>query len=234
MPHFSQNAQIPQPEILTKLTTLWGREFIDLQFQVLEKMVVFFNTVPGNGNEALDAWNVFYDKEVKPLLNAPQVGLVRYYQERSSHLMDKYNSWNKASLEFFSMVSGPLEKSICALQGEKAKGDRAKHCNGGSKELYQLWIERLESLYQDLLRSPDFLECLSDTLDALEGFVMARTEYVQGLGKALQLPTLKDLDEAYRELYLLKKEVRAMKKERVGKNGRKPNRSSAGSTSRKR
>lgn len=232
MQHSSRNVQDPQPDALSLLMGGWGRELIDLHFQVLRKAVAFSGTLPGSGKGPLDAWGAFYEKEIQPFLKAPQVGLARYYQERSAHLVDKFNSWNKASIEFLRVVSGPLEKSIRSLQGGKGNGDGAGLST--SKELYQRWIEQLDSLYQDLLRSPDFIQCLSDTLDALEGFVTARTEYVQGLGKALQLPTLRDLDEAYRELYLLKKEVRALREERAEKSGRRSNRPAARPASRKR
>jgi hypothetical protein len=207
-----QNIQKPPPDILPKLTGIWGKEIIDSQFQLLEKMATFFAAHPGDGKEALNAWNTFYEKEVKPLLNLPQVGLARYYQERSNQLLDKFNSWNKASLEFLYMISGPLDESFCMLQREMEGGDQAKRFSEGMKGIYQVWVKQLESLYQNLFRSSEFIKCLSDTLDSLEDFVRARMEYMQDLGKALQLPTMRDLDEAYRELYLLKKEVHSIKK----------------------
>lgn len=203
-----QSLPNPPPDMMPKLTSIWGKEVIDSQFHLLGKMVTFFTANPGDGKEAFKAWNSFYEKEVKPLLNLPQVGLARYYQERSNQLLDKFNSWNKASVEFLYMISGPLDESLCMLQREMERGDQANRFTEGLKGFYQFWIKQLEALYQNLFRSPEFIKCLSDTLDALEDFVRARMEYVQDLGKALQIPTIKDLDEAYRELYLLKKEVR--------------------------
>lgn len=206
-----QNVQSPPPDIFPDLAGAWGREIIDYQFRLLGKMASFFNADPKNGNEAFRAWNAFYDKEIKPLLNLPQVGLARYYQERSNQLVDKFASWNKASIEFLHMVSSPFEESLGMLQREMEMGDQANRFTEGLKALYQIWIKQLDASYQSLFRSPDFIKCLSDTLDALEDFVKARMEYVHDLGKAMQLPTMKDLDEAYRELYLLKKEVKAIK-----------------------
>lgn len=206
-----QKVQNPPPDILPKLAGVWGREIIDSQVQFLGKMASFFHADPGDGNEPFKSWNAFYEKEIKPLLNVPQVGLARYYQERSNQLIDKFNSWNKASAEFLHVISRPLDESLRIVQREMEKGDQANRFSEGLKGFYQVWIKQLDSLYQNLFRSPEFIKCLSDTLDALEGFVTARTGYLQDLGKALQLPTMKDLDEAYRELYLLKKEVKAMK-----------------------
>ena len=216
-----QKVQNPPPDILPKLAGIWGKGIIDSQVQLLGKMASFFHAHPGDGNEPFRFWNAFYEKEVKPLLNVPQVGFGRYYQERSNRLIDKFNSWNKASAEFLHMIFRPLDESIRILQREMEKSDQANRFSKGLKEFYQVWIKHLDSLYQNLFRSPDFIQCLSDTLDALEGFVTARTGYLQDLGKALQLPTMKDLDEAYRELYLLKKEVKKMKSERAAKKGKR-------------
>jgi hypothetical protein len=50
------------------------------------------------------------------------------------------------------------------------------------------------------------------TLGAFENFVAAKNEILQDFLQALPVPTDKDMDELYQEIYLLKKRLREHEK----------------------
>jgi polyhydroxyalkanoate synthesis regulator phasin len=63
-----------------------------------------------------------------------------------------------------------------------------------------------------LYKSPEYLSVMGKTLTALEEFLMARETITQDVLKGLAVPTQKDLDELYREIYILKKKIRKIEK----------------------
>ncbi|HZE20809.1 MAG TPA: hypothetical protein VE082_02055, partial [Desulfobaccales bacterium] len=61
-------------------------------------------------------------------------------------------------------------------------------------------------------QSPEFTRTLSHTLEALEDFNTAKEELLAEAMAALALPSRRDLDGLYREIYLLKKSMKLMAK----------------------
>ena len=59
-----------------------------------------------------------------------------------------------------------------------------------------------------LFKSSQFIQTLAETMKATENFMEARQAVLQDLLKSLPVPTHKDMEDLYRELYLLKKKVK--------------------------
>ena len=49
-------------------------------------------------------------------------------------------------------------------------------------------------------------------MDALTAFIAARQEVLEDTLKSMPVPTTKDMDELYKEIYLLKKRIRELEK----------------------
>ena len=82
-----------------------------------------------------------------------------------------------------------------------------------SKTYYNLWIKVLEGHYMELYKTEEFSDTLADTLTALNDFSEARQTVVNDVLKMNSIPTNKELDDLYKEIYLLKKRVRACEKQ---------------------
>ncbi|MDD2673225.1 MAG: poly(R)-hydroxyalkanoic acid synthase subunit PhaE, partial [Syntrophales bacterium] len=159
------------------------------------------------------AWFEMYQKELNQFLNIPQLGLTRFYQERVNRTMEKFNKFQSELSEFIHIFYTPLERAFQALQEEmpkiEKKGDNMAE---ESKALYQAWIGNLEKNYSGLLRSPDYLQSLEKTLKALQDYRKTRQQFMIDIIQDLPIPTNKEMDELYREVYLLKKRVRELEK----------------------
>ena len=81
-----------------------------------------------------------------------------------------------------------------------------------SKDYYRMWIKVLEGHYMTLFKSPGYTHTLGKTLDAMSAFMVARKEILEDALQALPVPTQKEMDELYREIYLLKKRVKELEK----------------------
>jgi hypothetical protein len=78
------------------------------------------------------------------------------------------------------------------------------------KEYYKGWLKILEGHYMTLFQSAEYTRTLSHTLNALEDFALAKEELLAEAMAALGLPTRRDLDALYQEIYLLKKNAKVM------------------------
>ena len=153
-----------------------------------------------------------YEKEFSKYLKVPQVGLGRFHQERSLHATDKYNTFQLVLLEFLHMLYLPVERSLKSLQEKMAEMAEAGPLDEKSKTYYNLWIKLLEGEYMELFQQPKFADLMGKTLGALNESTQARQAVIDDVLKQMNIPTNQDLDELSKEIYLLKKRVRALEK----------------------
>jgi hypothetical protein len=153
-----------------------------------------------------------YEKEFSRFLKMPQLGLTRFYQERAMTAADKHNIFQGALSEFLQMLYIPMEKAFTSLQDKMAEMAEEGPLDEKSKTYYNLWIQLLEGHYMELFKQSEFIEGLSDTLEALEDYSAARQAVVDDFLKMNAIPTQNEMDELYKEIYHLKKRMRGYEK----------------------
>ncbi len=165
--------------------------------------------------EFLRQWTEAYEDEFSQYFKIPQIGLGRFYQERAMHAADKLNVFQSALSEFLHVLYLPMEKSIKSLQekmAEMAQSDEP--LDEKSKTYYNLWIKLLEGHYMELFKQQEFIQTLEKTLGALEEYSSAKQAVVNDVLKMYSIPSHNDLDELYKEIYLLKKRMREYEKKK--------------------
>ncbi len=167
-------------------------------------------TFGGLQTNTFQEWTAFYEKEIQPFLKMPQVGLTRLYQERANDAVDKFAQYQTAIAEFLSVLNAPVEKSLRVMEeklGELAKEGKLPE---NFKDYYNMWIKALEEHTMTLFHSPEYVECLGRTLNAVQDYKAAREKVLMDLLQILPIPTNRDMDALYKEFYVLKKKVNAM------------------------
>lgn len=212
------------PDMMLKLLQpFWGYS-IKLQKQWAEMTGATATGEPENMAEILKQMTkTFYEaqaEDFRKILNIPQLGINRYYQERFNKAVEKASDFQSALTEFLQLLMIPVEKAYYNVQEEIAKMEKeGKAAVKDSKALYQLWIQKLEDHYMRLLRSDDYMNTLTETLNKLHDFRAARAEFFMDLLQNLPIPTNRDMDELYRDLHILKKRVKELER-KVKENGR--------------
>ncbi len=163
--------------------------------------------------EAVKSWTGFHEQMIQPFLKVPQVGLTRVYQEKINRFADKFNTYQSAVSEFQQLLSGPIESSFVTMREEldrlKEKGESADDF----KVYYGMWIKILEGHYMSLFRSDEYNQALSRLLNETAAFRITGHEVISEFIEFLPVPTNKEMDEVYKELYTLKKQTKeAIKK----------------------
>lgn len=158
------------------------------------------------------SWKEFYAKEMQPFLKMPQLGLARSYQERMNEAIDSFNLSQTATLEFIHMLSLPIEKSVRVMEEKIEEHFREGKLSENFKDYYDQWIKVLEGHYMTLFKSAEYLQSLSKVLDASANHKAARHRFFMDLLQTLPIPTNKDMDALYKEIYQLKKTVKQLER----------------------
>ncbi len=205
------------PEIFLKMARSGLERSFQLQQQWMESAGRIGRKTEAYTFENLDqdifnAWTDIYEEEFRKFLNVPQLGLTRAYQERMGHLLDRFNLFQGAMAHFLRVLHLPVEKSIKVMQDEIETLTEEKRLPDNSQEYYRMWIKILEGHYMTLFKSSQYTQVLNKTLGAMEDFMMARRDVLEDLIQTLPVPTQKDMDALYKEIYLLKKKIRRLEK----------------------
>ena len=212
------------PDMMLKVLQPFWVYSIKLQKQWAEMAGATATGEPENMAELVKQMTkTFYESQAedfRKILNVPQLGLNRYYQERVNKAIEKASDYQSALTEFLQLLMIPVEKSYYGVQEEIAKMEKeGKAAIKDSRALYQLWIQKLEDHYMALLRSDDYMNTLTETLNKLHDFRAARAEFFMDLLQNLPIPTNRDMDELYKDLHILKKRVKELER-KVKRNGK--------------
>jgi hypothetical protein len=197
-------------EIILKMAQAGWRGYFFLHQQWLE--ILDLESLPGepSGFENLDQeifkiCTEFYEKDFQELLNLPQ--MTRLSQGGLQRAMDKFARFQNAMAEFIYLLFLPLKKSLRDMRGVLEDEGRPLE---DFRDYYRKWLRVLEGHYMTLFKSPECSRTMSHALNALADFSLAKQALMSEALAALSIPSQRDLDELYRELYLLKKQVKSL------------------------
>ena len=205
------------PEILVKVAQTGLTGFLELQQKWFERLGRIGKTTEAYTFEDLDenafrAWSEIYEKEFKQFFNIPQLGLTRFYQEKFNRALDKFNVFQAAVGEFFRLLYLPVTKSYGVMQEKIQEIAEAGELPEDSKQYYQMWIRILEGHYMTLFQSPEYINTLRNVLDTLSEFSAVKDDLLEDVLSTMPLSTQKDMDDLYKEIYLLKKRIKSLEK----------------------
>jgi polyhydroxyalkanoate synthase subunit PhaE len=200
------------PEITLRMTRTGWDGYFYLQQRWLEKVGRIGEQSLAYQFENLDqntfkVWTEMYRENFHQLLRVPQLGLTRFYQEKAGRAADEFNLYQGALAEFLYVLFVPIEKSLQVLLAELEKTGKEEQLSGEFKTYYNMWIKILEGHYMTLFKSPEYAQVLSRFITALSNFKLARQDVFEDMLSSLPIPTNKEMDELYKDLYLLKKKV---------------------------
>jgi hypothetical protein len=207
-----QGIKAPSEVILKMAQTGW-RGYFYLHQQWLEGLDLESSPPEPCGFESLDQ-EIFkicteaYEKDFRELLNLPQ--MTRLSQEGLNRAMDKFGQFQATMAEFIYLLFLPLKKSLREMRGVLAEGGQPLE---DFKDYYRKWLRVLEGHYMTLFQSPGCTRTMCQALNALGDFNLVKQEIMTEALAALPIPTCRDLDELYREIYLLKKQLKSLSKQ---------------------
>jgi polyhydroxyalkanoate synthase subunit PhaE len=208
-----QDIQAPSKIILKMAQAGWGGYFY-LHQQWLEGWQGGGSPAGEDAYETLDqdifkTCNEIFEQDFHRLLTLPHLSPTGLPQEGSIRATVAFNQFQAAMAEFIYLLYLPVKKSLRAMRGG---GGAARQENPPEdfKDYYREWLKIMEGHYMTLFQSGEYARTLTHTLHALEDFTTAKQELLSEAMAALGLPTRREMDDLYREIYLLKKSMKVL------------------------
>ena len=162
--------------------------------------------------EMFTSWKELYEQEIRQFLKIPQFGLLRGYQGRFMEGLDEFNIFQSSMAEFIHLFSLPIEKSFNVLQQQLEELEKNGKFPSDPHEIYRLWVKILEGHFMTLFKSQEYGESLARALKDMGFFISAKDNLLNDVLQSLPIPTNKEMDELYKDFYLLKKKVKELDK----------------------
>ncbi len=161
-------------------------------------------------HSAFQSFRDLYASEWQKYLHVPKIGLSREQHQQMADLVDKSNIFYTYIAELFYLFALPFEKSNHSIQQKvNAMLEQGKVENDPAK-LYSEWIKILEGNFMQLMKSPEYTNLLNALIRSLTEYKAVKNDVNNIFLKELQVPTNKEMDEVYKELYLTRKKVKEL------------------------
>jgi polyhydroxyalkanoate synthesis regulator phasin len=205
------------PEILLTLVQTAMGSMVELQQNMVQRLhrmgastqAYQFTDLDENINRI---WTEIYEKEFRQFFRIPQLGLLRTYQEKVNQVADKYNLFQSTLSEFLNLLGLPFSRTARVIQEKLNAMAEAEALPDDPKAYYQMWVKVLEGHYMTLFQTPEYVDTLTRTINALADFSAARDAALEDMLNLLPVAKKTDLDEMARELYELKKRLKKIEK----------------------
>jgi class III poly(R)-hydroxyalkanoic acid synthase PhaE subunit len=156
------------------------------------------------------------ESELFPFLSGlaqmPRAGLTREKNAKLLRLMDATVDVRRTNLKFQTAMAQGMAKAVEAtidrLAELKAKGEKITSVRG----LMKLWFTSADGTLMHVFNSPEFLAIQNEMTTANNEFRIRQRALLEDVYQALDIPTRSEIDDAYKIIQDLKREVRALKK----------------------
>jgi len=153
-------------------------------------------------------WLQAYDQTWGRVLGMPPLGLTREtiekFQRANEATIEHYTAMTDYSSVLYKVGMEAMQKVATKLGEMYRKGQAPKTFKG----FYTLWWTTNEETIQELFKTPEFSRLLGRVTDTATQVRKCYDDVMEEYLKALPVPTRSEMNDLYKTLYMLKKEVR--------------------------
>ena len=182
----------------------------------------FGQAAMGDGSAPIELMNLYwdaYERTFGRLLESPSLG---YSRELNERLLKGFNAWlefRRASHEYQGVLAGTWAKAFEKLSHKLVSVAQAGEKIESLRQLLFLWIDVIEEAFLGVFRSEEYIQVQGRLVDTAMAYRIHEREIVEGFLKVSHVPSRSEVDEAYRRIYELGKEVKELKKALQGVTG---------------
>jgi class III poly(R)-hydroxyalkanoic acid synthase PhaE subunit len=169
----------------------------------------------GKGSALMALPNLYWDafeKTFGRLLESPSLGLTRELNQDMLKGFDAWLDYRRATFEYEATLGETwihaFEEFMRQLVALAEKGDTIPSV----KKLLFLWVEVVDRVFTDVFRSDEYIRIQGCLVNTATAYRLREREIVDAFLKTSHLASRSELDEAYRRIYELRKDVKELKK----------------------
>ncbi len=175
----------------------------------------FFSGLDGlatNPTASFDAMQNVFDQALGKWLQTPTLGLTRELQEEVNQSLASYRDYKQAEWAYSSFIAETWTKAIQAMSQAVAEEQRTGQPKG-LRDLSRLWAKIVDDTFIEAFQDPEYIQRQQVYLEAGLRVKKHRRALLEINLRALDMPTLSDLDDASGYIHALRRENRALKKQ---------------------
>lgn len=192
----------------------WG--FLEPSFKHLAQVPGVFQKFASGDTAALsEIAGIFrktYHDTIGRSLRSPSLGYFRESLTTFQRTVDAYVEYQASMQEFHSLMFATSQKAMEKVLARLTEFSGQQPSPQMLKEFYRLWLKINEDTYHDLFLSKEFTKLLQEVLTRGLQFRKWLDDLSDQLLELTNLPGKKDMDEIYKTIYELKKEVRGQRR----------------------
>jgi len=146
------------------------------------------------------------------LADIPSVGVAREHQAKILRAFDAFVDMRNVVLKFNKITMGALKKAVETMMATLVEKGKKGEKIQSMRDLNRLWLDSADKVFTEMYASEEYLVAQRELSSAGMTYKIMQHDVVEMVLKNLNLPTRSELDDAYKTLYELRKEVKALKK----------------------
>ena len=170
----------------------------------------------GRGADLLELTNLYWDafeRTFGSLLQAPGLGLTRELNEKIARGFDRWLDYRRASADYQTKLAdawaATFEQLIRTMADLAEKGQTITSI----RELLLMWGQIADRVFIQTFQTDEYVQIQGQFLNAAMAYRIQQREIMEIALKSYDLPTRSEVDEAHRNIYELRKEIKALKKQ---------------------
>ena len=160
-------------------------------------------------------FNMEADREMafERIAEVPTVGYTREQNTKLLKAFDAFVDLRKVDTRYRTKLAEAMGEAVKATM-DKLAGLAKEGKNVNSvRELNRLWLDAADEVFSEMYASEEYIQVQRDLSSAGLKYRIEAQKVIEMMLEALHIPTRSELDDTYRTLYELRKEVKALKKQ---------------------
>jgi class III poly(R)-hydroxyalkanoic acid synthase PhaE subunit len=193
----------------------WGA-FAQPWLQALQQTPVHFAQAAGDERlqllELSDVYWGAWDQMFGRLINTPGLGITRELQEKFVAAFNAWLSVQRANGEYQIILTDTwvraFEQFMCEVMSRAERGEPVSSL----RDLTNLWVDVAEHVYGDAFRSDEYVRIQGQLLNSTMAYHIRQRAILEDVSSNLGLPTRSEVDAAHRNIYEMRKEIKALRR----------------------
>jgi class III poly(R)-hydroxyalkanoic acid synthase PhaE subunit len=156
-------------------------------------------------------WNM-YEKTFGSILQSPNLGYAREFNNKLLKSFDAWINCSKASFDYQIVLLNVWLKASEELMRELASSQEKGETLQNWQQFLQVWSSVFDRVFAQTFRSEDALEVQGNFLNSAMTYRLYQKQIMEVFLKMYDLPTRSEVDEIHRSIYELRKEIKSLKK----------------------
>lgn len=163
-------------------------------------------------NDFMQLFHAAFEQTMGRALMAPSIGLTRDFNEKVTKAFDLWLANQQAQTTYQLLVGEAWVDAFQAMMKKLVEMAQKGETISDTRHLLRIWVDVADEVFIELFHSEAYAAAQSTYVNSNMTLRRQQRELLEVWLRNNDMPTRSDVDEAHRQIYELRKEVRALKK----------------------